>query len=324
MNSSEFIFSVIIPTFNRRDIIEQTLFALEAQTMDKELFEVIIVDDGSTDDTADFLERYKNRAHLHFTYLSKKNEGQGIARNTGFDVSEGKYVLFLGDDHIPLPDLLEEHRRVHDKFKTENFVCLGHTTWHPDLEVNDYMRFLEDVGAQFKYKALDKAKLVDPTLGLRLANHKFFYTGNISLKRSLFKKHRFDENFKKYGWEDIELGFRLEREEGAVILYNPQARALHYHQQEESEMEKKFIQIGKNAVRAEKVNKHFKIVPGFFKRMAFRLISNPLSVGIIKKFIHPHPAAHENKLQFWKKLYYYALMKRYYLRGIKQGRRLKS
>ncbi len=317
MNNT-FYFSVIIPTYNRRDILEETLEALEHQTLDKELYELIVVDDGSTDETADLLERYKNRAKLHFTYISKKNEGQGIARNRGFDVSDGHIVLFLGDDIIPKPDFLAEHKKVHDKFATENFIVLGHTTWHPDLEINSYMRFLEKVGMQFKYDELEKAKLIDPLLGVRLATYKHFYTSNISLKRSLFEKQRFDERFKKYGWEDIELGKRLEEEEGAVILYTNKARAHHMHQLEPSELEKRMVQIGKNAYRAHKINPRLGIVPGPLKRIAFWLFGLPPITMILKKLYTPKE---DGSLQFFEYWYYYSLMKRYFLKGLRKGRK---
>ena len=314
----EFYFSVIVTSFNRRELLEQVLLALEEQTLDKSLFEVIVVDDGSTDDTVDFLERYKNRAKLNFTYISKENEGQGIARNRGFEVSDGYIIQFLQDDIIPEPNFLEEHKKVHDIFTTENFICLGNTTWHPSLDVNNYMRFLEDIGMQFKYGSLDKAKIIDPKLGVRLASYKFFYTSNISLKRTLFEKQKFNEKFKQYGWEDIELGYRLEHEEGAVILYNPKAKAYHIHQMSENDLPEKMKQIGKSAILANKINKKMKAVPSFFKRICFRTVTNPLILHVLKQLSQ---GSSEKHLTNMKKLYYYACMKKWFLKGLKAGKR---
>lgn len=316
----EFALSVIIPTYNRREILEQTLEALEEQTMDKDLFEVVVVNDGSTDDTLEFLERYKNRAKLHFTYLSKENEGQGIARNRGVEASDGHVILFLGDDSIPLPDFLEEHKRVHDKFSTENFMCLGHTTWHPSLQITPYMLFLESIGMQFKYADLERSKIIDPELGVRFASHKYFYTINISLKRNLFEKQKFDERFKKYGWEDIELGYRLEKEEGAILLYHNRAKTYHMHQLDDSELEKRMKQIGKNARMARKINPQVKTLPSMPKRLLFRVLSNPLVLTCIKGLVRPEHYK-QHTLAWQLKLYYFALMKKYFLKGMGEVKR---
>ena len=322
--SREFYFSVIIPTYNRREILEKTLKALEEQTLSKEIFEVIVVNDGSTDDTADFLERYKNRGLLNFTYVSKENEGQGIARNTGFDISDAKILVFLGDDCIPAPNFLEEHQVVHDKYFTENFICLGLTTWSSEIEVTPYMLFLEDIGMQFKYKALENAKLIDYQMQLRMADHRFFYTSNISLKRTLFERQQFHPGFKKYGWEDVELGFRLIQDEGAVILYNPNAKCSHVHHMTVDNMKERMIAVGKSAKRAATINKRLKIRPGILKTIFFALIALPPILLILKKIADKATSTSTKQLPFALKVYYYALMKKWFLVGLHLRKRKKQ
>ncbi len=171
---------------------------------------------------------------------------------------------------------------------------------------------------QFKYGSLDKAKIIDPKLGVRLASYKFFYTSNISLKRTLFEKQKFNEKFKQYGWEDIELGYRLEHEEGAVILYNPKAKAYHIHQMSENDLPEKMKQIGKSAILANKINKKMKAVPSFFKRICFRTVTNPLILHVLKQLSQ---GSSEKHLTNMKKLYYYACMKKWFLKGLKAGKR---
>lgn len=314
--SHEFFISVIIPTYNRRDILERTLKALEEQTLGKKYFEVVVVNDGSTDDTDDFLERYKNRGSLHFTYIKKENEGQGIARNTALAHTDGNVVLFLGDDIIPDPDFLEQHWKVHQKYFTENFVCLGFTTWHKEQNITACMLFLEKVGMQFKYTALEKSKIIDYDLHLRAASHKYFYTSNISMKRSLFERQHFDPRYKKYGWEDIELGFRLEKDERAVILYNPEAKAYHVHETDVPDMARRMEQVGKSARASMRINKRLKILPNPFKKFIFRIISLPPVFTFLEKNAKRTPPSKEVPLPFGLYMYYYALMKKHFLKGL--------
>lgn len=316
--SHRFALSVIIPTYNRVDILARMLAALEKQTLPKSEFEVIVVNDGSTDGTDSFLERYKNQGKLNFSYISKENEGQGIARNAGLKVCDGYIVLFTQDDHIPDPSMLAEHKRVHDVYATHNFMCLGFTTWHPELDINPYMRYLEASGVQFNYPALEKHKLIDPVLGLRLASYHYFYGGNLSIKRLLLEKHQFDPRFKKYGWEDIELGHRLATKENAILLYHRGAKAFHYHQQEESELPKRMKQVGRNARLAQRIAPQMRIAPSWWKHGIMWLGANKLvfwavsrsTLAIEKRWPPTKP------LPFSRCLRYYIATKHYFLAGL--------
>jgi glycosyltransferase involved in cell wall biosynthesis len=94
--------SVIVPTYNRREYIGKALDSILAQTYKN--FEIIVVDDGSTDGTKDFLERnYRRR----ITYLYQENKGASAARNLGILHSRGKFIAFLDSDDVWLPEKLE-------------------------------------------------------------------------------------------------------------------------------------------------------------------------------------------------------------------------
>lgn len=313
----EFLLSVIIPTYNRRDALEKTLLALEKQTLPKKYFEVIVVNDGSTDDTHEFATRYNNRGALHFTYIQKENEGQGIARNTALSHSDGLVVLFCQDDIFPTETFLEEHWKVHEKYFTENFICLGKTTWSPDAQITPCMVFMEEVGMQFKYVTLEKKPLYDLELRLREASYDFFYTSNLSMKRSLFEKESFNTKFKKYGWEDIELGLRLHTEQHATILYNERAFAYHYHHLDVEDMKKRMEQVGKSAKQAVKINPRLQsIIPRGLKKLLFSLISTEVVMSFLEKQSLPYQKSTKSPLPFWLKAYFYALMKKHFLKGL--------
>ncbi|MCC7201184.1 MAG: glycosyltransferase [Nitrospirae bacterium] len=93
--------SVIIPAYNRAGYIIQTLQSVFAQTFTD--YEVIVIDDGSTDDTEDALKPYSGR----ITYIRKANGGQGSARNVGIRMAKGEYIAFLDSDDLWLPEKLK-------------------------------------------------------------------------------------------------------------------------------------------------------------------------------------------------------------------------
>ncbi len=103
--------SVIIPTFNRRHVLEHTLPALAAQDFPPEDYEVIVVMDGSTDGTAEFLREWKPK--FAFRAFRTPHRGPSAARNVGIQVATGELVLFLDDDLMGVPDLLRRHHMAH-------------------------------------------------------------------------------------------------------------------------------------------------------------------------------------------------------------------
>jgi GT2 family glycosyltransferase len=169
-----------------------------------------------------------------------------------------------------------QHHDRHAEYPNENMVVLGYTTWDPDLEINSYMRFLEKSGWQFGYKFLH------PKFIGRVDSYKFFYTSNISLKKSFFEKERFDENFVFYGWEDIELGYRLWKHRDMEIYYEPQAIAYHHHHISPSDLIKKMRNIGKSAVHFQHLQPDIQIIPMGLKGRVLKLASNKWALPIFQ------------------------------------------
>lgn len=103
--------SVVMPTFNRRHVLERTLPALVAQDLPPDQFEVLIVDNGSTDGTLEFLRSWN--PPFAFRALQAPRRGAGAARNVGICAARGELVLFLDDDLIAIPELLSQHCAAH-------------------------------------------------------------------------------------------------------------------------------------------------------------------------------------------------------------------
>ena len=304
-----FEISVIIPTYNRRKILEKTINSLIKQSLDKDKFQVIVVDDGSTDKTPDYLSAIVKSNQLNLLTITQDNTGQGEARNKGIDIAEGKILLFLGDDMIVKKNFLEEHLKIHKKYPEKNFAVLGFITWHEDIEVTKFMRWLTDGssvlgkfgGHQFAFEKLKDKQETD---------YNFFYTSNISLKKDLLKKYRFDKDFKSYGWEDIELGYRLHKLEKLKLIYNEKAVAYHHHKITEHSLKDRMRSIGKSAKILDKKHPELKKLPGTFKKMIFKFLSNPISLKIFKSL--------KDKSDTFFSLYYYSLSKKYFLQGLKE------
>lgn len=294
------LLSVIIPTYNRSDILKKCLKAIFHQTLPKKDYEVIVVDDGSNDQTKATVKQLKQK-YLNLFYFYQKNQGQGIARNKGLKHAKGDIIVFIGDDIIVVRDFLSEHLRFHLRFSKENEAVLGFTSWHPKLRVNDFMRWITNGssifglfgGHQFAYEKLEEKKEAD---------FNFFYTSNISLKRSLLEKYPFDPDFSGYGWEDIELGYRLYLQEGLRLYYNPAALGYHDHMMNEEVLAERMRNIGASARIFHHRYPELKKVPPAWKRLIFWLLGTEPVLFLAKLF-------HRN-------LYYYALSKKYFLEGL--------
>lgn len=202
--------SVIICTYNRKNLIGLNLQSLVGQKLDKYHFEVIVVDDGSEDGSEQLVDSFAGRLPVRYFY--QRNAGLSSARNHGIFAARGKIVFFFDDDDIASPTLLDEHLRMHRLHPGENFAVLNRTAWHPGLEVTPLMHYITEVGCfLFAYPLLQHGAISDYT---------FFWGGRVSCKRTLLLKHGVFRPQIKIHYEDIELGYRLAKKCGLKVVYN--------------------------------------------------------------------------------------------------------
>ena len=213
--------TVVLATFNRRKILARTLDALDRQSHRD--FEVVVVDDGSSDGTWPWLEaRAAAASRPRLRALRQENRGQGQARNLALREVAGGLVLFLGDDILARESFVAEHLSAHREAGGPRAV-IGFTDWcRGEMRVTPALEMAGREGHQFGYAHMTPGEEVPFTC---------FYTSNVSLPRSSLREDPFDPAFRQYGWEDVELGYRLGRG-GIAIFYHPAATAEHLHPME--------------------------------------------------------------------------------------------
>ena len=215
------VFSVVIPTYNRVDALKRVLSAWEAQVPVDISFEAVVVDDGSEDETALFLESISS-ARFSLRTDFQVNSGPAAARNRGLRMAKGKYLLFTGDDIEPAPNLLRSHLEEHRRLADDRWAVLGRIDWASDLQLTSTMKHVDGVGAQqFGFHYMRGGKEYD---------FRHFYTSNVSVSRDLLAKEPsgFSTDFPLAAFEDAEYAYRLRRH-GLRIIYQASARAWHNH-----------------------------------------------------------------------------------------------
>jgi glycosyltransferase involved in cell wall biosynthesis len=189
-------------TYNRAPLLARVLEACFDQTVTETAYEVVLVDDGSTDETQSVIETARGRAPCAFTVVTQANAGLARARNAGIARATGKRIAFIDDDVLPLPTFVEEHLRTADR--------------HPGAIVRG--------GA---IEVQDPDVLPTPIWSLRDYSGNYFWTTNVSVPLATIRAiGGFDESFAEYGWEDIDVGLRL-RAAGVRAIFNPRALVFH-------------------------------------------------------------------------------------------------
>jgi glycosyltransferase involved in cell wall biosynthesis len=215
------VLSVVIPTRDRADTLAETLVVLAGQRGEGLSWEVVVVDNGSTDETHERVQALAASFPVTLRVVHEPRPGPAAARNTGVREAVGEVILFLGDDMAPADaGILAGHAAQHAARPDENYAVLGRATWRPDRPVSAFMRWLENGGPQFQYFRLAPGPVPAST---------YFYTPHVSLKAALLERvGGFTESFPFAATEDMELGVRLEQA-GMVLDYHPELLVFHDH-----------------------------------------------------------------------------------------------
>jgi glycosyltransferase involved in cell wall biosynthesis len=227
--------SVVIPTYQRCASVRRALEALTRQTISPNLFEVIVVIDGSEDGTAEMVELFA--APYLLRAICQPNRGRAAACNAGMRACQGELIILLDDDMQPAPGFVAAHQRAH--CAGDHLVVLGAVPITFDTASPPVVAY---IGAKFN-RHLEQ--LTQPNYRFKLTD---FYSGNASIRRDmLIGVGGFDEAFRVYGNEDLELYLRLLRA-GARLVYSAEACAEQHYTKDFRALARDNIAKGQTAV----------------------------------------------------------------------------
>lgn len=213
-------FSVVIPTYNRQPILEKCLRAMENQVLRSDGpsgntvkgYEIVLVDDGSTDGTVEWIRASQQDGSAEFEHVKlyeQDHQGAAIARNFGVQQAKGDTIIFIDSDLVVLDGFLQYHADALSKAYEQG-----------NERVFTYGRVVNT--CNFESPTSEPFKVTD-------YSRAFFATGNVAIaKRWLLEAGLFDPQFTQYGWEDLELGVRL-KNNGLSLIKCPEAVGYHWH-----------------------------------------------------------------------------------------------
>lgn len=275
--------SVVIPSYNDSKALELTLTAFNCQTYPHDRYELVIVDDGSSDQTEDLVNFFD--VSYQVRYIKQSNMGRSKARNVGIEIASGEILIFNDADGIPSPDFIAQHVKYHQS--NESTVVIGGkydllARWEDGIPIRYLDKLLavsghyEEVRQNIRLARqgqetpfLSKADIQTDfnrvrRYVFRKSHHNWdevydiygetlegfvipwmlLVTINVSAPKSLLMKSgAFDESFIGWGLEDTELGYRL-HQCGAKFVYNE--AAANYHQVHPNDAAKRWREHARN------------------------------------------------------------------------------
>lgn len=230
--------TVLLCTFRRRPILQECLESFCRQQVAPGMFEVILVDDDSKDGTAAWVAALDVEVPLQF--LRRPTGPLAAARNAGLALARGRLTLFVNDDTIAFPDLVERHLEAHARFPGRLMSVLGTFEQPPEAMRNCLTRVLEETGYVFPYHNMQPGEFHDWNK---------FWTANVSVPTQVVRElGGMDEGFRNYGCEDTDLGLRLHRL-GYEVYYEQQARAWHRHVMTFEDIRRRQVTLARSYVR---------------------------------------------------------------------------
>jgi glycosyltransferase involved in cell wall biosynthesis len=210
--------SVVVPTYNRKDLLCVTLGALARQVYPPDRFEVVTVSDGSSDGTNEMVTEYAREAPYRLRLIRQDNAGVARARNRGIHEATGEVIVFLDDDIEVVPEFLAAHAAHY--VPDDNAAVVGCIA--PDLQ----RRHKEPPWIAWEHAMLERNYRRWRTDGGEAPGPDHFYTGNASVRRAdVLRIGGFDESLKRQ--EDTELAYRLQRVCGVRFVFEATAIGIH-------------------------------------------------------------------------------------------------
>ncbi|HKT01479.1 MAG TPA: glycosyltransferase family 2 protein [Rugosimonospora sp.] len=246
MSTATLSCSVVIPTYNRAELLSHTLASLAGQDMPQDHFEVLVVDDGSSDHTRSTVEGFRDR--LPVRYFFKPDEGYRAAeaRNVGISAARGEICVFVDSGVMLHPGCLSAHVAAHRVATAPLAVCgyvycfefgdANAASMRADIDVRDPGGTIARLAATRRWLDVREAfyaKYTDDFADLP-APWLMFWTADASARTDLVRSvGMFDAGIRQWGCDDLDLGYRLHRA-GARVVLERRASAIHYPHEKDS------------------------------------------------------------------------------------------
>lgn len=203
--------SVIVPVYNQYDALLKTLYAFSVQSCKKDNYEVIVVDDGSTDETSSLTDKWLLEEYgINIIIVHGVNRGRAYARNCGVQRATADYIIFADCDRVPEIDFVEKHLAWKDK---EADIVIGQSL--------DYFGKIENISVPLNWDAIKRFSRI-PNYLKRITQiydeqlktdsplvWMSFLVGNSSMKKEVcFEIGGFDNEIKKWGFEHFDFAYR--------------------------------------------------------------------------------------------------------------------
>jgi len=218
--------SIIIPTYDRQDLLARQLYCLTQQSGDF-IEEVLICDDGSSTDTAESLRPFREKLpRLELFWQEDRGFRAGQARNMGIRKARGDILIFIDDDLLLPQDFVSEHVLSHTEVlngSPAKRVVLGFR--HRATGIAEEIPSLDEILASSPDDRVEHLGAEGGGIAAHPFPWFFVYSCNLSVTNNP-KYVWFNEDFVGWGMEDIELGYRLVRS-GFQVVVQPSARVLH-------------------------------------------------------------------------------------------------
>jgi validoxylamine A glucosyltransferase len=211
--------TVIIPTYNRRDHLNRTLRRLTHQTLPADRFEVVVADDGSTDDSRELAESYGPRLRIRYCFQPDEGFRAGAARNMGAALAESPTLIMLDCGTIPGPGFVAGHLAAQGE---TGRAVIGYTHGYGlapildqgDADSYDRPEMLEALRADPAWRDCRHQWYADVDFAIEDTHTpwQMFWSANVSLPARVYRDlGGFDEEYRSYGMEDLDLGYRVFR-----------------------------------------------------------------------------------------------------------------
>ena len=214
--------SVIVSAFNRLEALKMCLTALLHQTIEIDKYEIILVDDCSTDGTKEYIEQLIHMVSNVKYIRHQVNQGLASARNSGIMSARGEFIIFLDGDIIPKPDFIENFLYYHAQYPDGKIAVIGNLSFSEIFtDKNNIAYFVQSRYLGFRSKR-EMAKIDYANLP-----HRYFAGGIASIPhRTVMAVGLFDSTFKFYGSEDTDYGIRLGNH-GIRLIFGDMVKAYH-------------------------------------------------------------------------------------------------